>query len=227
MWNLMSLFRQIYDERTAIEFLQNRGIIPRNLRCTSGHEMKLTYTGRTRWRCFVKTCRQEKSVRSGNWLEGSKLPVTTIVHFIYCWANGHTSISFCDKELNMSQPTVDDYNNYLREVCVWKLEQSNKRIGGPNLHVEVDESLFTRRKYGVGRCLPQQWVFGGICRETNECFIVPVIDRSANTLIPIIKEKILPGSIILSDLWKAYKEGYTHYTVNHSYNQARGSRHLL
>jgi len=34
----------------------------------------------------------------------------------------------------------------------------------------------------AGRLLPQQLVFGGIPRETNECFIVSVPNRYENTL---------------------------------------------
>ena len=63
------------------------------------------------------------------------------------------------------------------------------------------------------------WVFGGIEQESKKCFFEIVEDRSAATLIPIIKRYVKPGSVILSDCWKAYsslKEGYTHLTVNHS-----------
>lgn len=53
-------------------------------------------------------------------------------------------------------------------------------------------------------------------------FIVPVPDRSQDTLINVIKEWILPGTIIMSDCWKAYKglknKNFQHYTVNHSLN---------
>ena len=64
--------------------------------------------------------------------------------------------------------------------------------------------------------------FRGIERETKNCFFQCVPDRTANTLIAIIKEHVLPGTTIFSDCWKAYsslnKEGFSHLTVNHSIN---------
>ena len=88
--------------------------------------------------------------------------------------------------------------------------------------VEIDESLFSRRKSNAGRQLPPQWVFGGICRETKQCFLFTVPDRSAATLLPLIQSHILPGTTILSDEWRAYSSitnlGYEHHTVNHTCN---------
>ena len=52
--------------------------------------------------------------------------------------------------------------------------------------------------------------------------MVPVEKRDRDTLLQIIKDRILPGSIIISDCWKAYscleEEGFRHLTVNHSVN---------
>ena len=90
------------------------------------------------------------------------------------------------------------------------------------MDVEIDESLFTRRKNHQGRVLPHQWVFGGYCRYTKECFVYPVEDRSAATLLPIIANSVIPGSNVPSDLGRTYNGvgaiGFQHFTVNHSLN---------
>ena len=86
--------------------------------------------------------------------------------------------------------------------------------------VEIDESKFGKRKYNRGRVVDGHWVFGGIERGTTKSFMVVVEDRSAATLIPIIQRYIRPGSVIISDEWRAYSTlsslGYTHQTVNSS-----------
>ena len=78
-----------------------------------------------------------------------------------------------------------------------------------------------RRKNNKGRLVPHQWCFGGIERGSNKCFIVAVEHRDAATLVPLVRQYILPGTTIMSDKWAAYNgiqdlpEGYQHLTVNH------------
>ena len=60
--------------------------------------------------------------------------------------------------------------------------------------------------------------------DTNNVFMVPVMNRTADTLLPVIQQFILPGTCIMSDMWHAYSglmnlpQGYLHLTVNHSVN---------
>jgi transposase-like protein len=79
-----------------------------------------------------------------------------------------------------------------------------------------------RRKYNVGRAVQQLWVFGAYEVTTKKGFLVNVPDRTKETLMAVIKARINPGSIVVSDLWAAYNtisyEGYENLTVNHKYN---------
>ena len=76
-------------------------------------------------------------------------------------------------------------------------------MGGPGRTVEIDESMFFRAKYNVGAALhrPQQWAFGMVERGTNNVMIIPVQDRSAATLLPLIQQYIAPGTTVMSDMW--------------------------
>ena len=127
------------------------------------------------------------------------------------------------KQLKTSHETVCDYKRYCRDVCLnIVMDKSDDKIGGPGTHVEIDESKFGKRKYNRGRIIEGQWVLGAICRETKEMFLVTVPSHDKETLIPIIKDRIKPGTTILSDCWKSYdcleKEDFLHLTVNHSLN---------
>ena len=171
------------------------------------------------WRCTY--CARKISIRRNSWFAGSHLTLQQIMKLTYLW------VWRCDQRFIMrechlgSNTTIVDWCNFAREVCVSVLETDSKPIGGPGTIVEIDESKFGRRKYHRGRRVDGVWVFGGIERgDRGNCFMVTVEDRSAATLIPIIKKYILPGSKIMSDCWKAYdcleNEGYIHGTVNHS-----------
>ena len=74
-------------------------------------------------------------------------------------------------------------------------------------------------KYEVVRLVSQQWIFEGYESETKRGFLVPVANRAATTLFPIIQQWNRPGSIVWSNMWAAYNIlpalAYVHDTVNH------------
>ncbi len=172
------------------------------------------------WRCNNRKCNKKVSKRKGSWFDGSHLSIDQIVKLTYLWVH-KCSEEFTMRECGIvGEHTIVDWYSFCREVCVEVLQGESVPIGGPGEIVEIDESKFGKRKYNRGRRVDGVWVFGGIDRRTRECFLVPVENRKAETLIPLIKKWIKPGTKIMSDCWKAYstleEEGYIHGTVNHS-----------
>ena len=86
--------------------------------------------------------------------------------------------------------------------------------------VEIDESLFVRRKYNRSRIGAEQWIFGGYDLVAKKGFLVIVPRRDAVTLLPLVQQWVLPGTMVYSDMWQAYNQlgalGYGHGTVNHT-----------
>lgn len=97
-------------------------------------------------------------------------------------------------------------------------------LGGEDEIVEIDESMFAKVKHYRGKDLrrKQLWVFGLKQRSNKQCLFFSVRARNAATLLKIIYDNCLPGTIIHSDLWRAYKhinkfdKNFRHRTVNHS-----------
>ena len=90
--------------------------------------------------------------------------------------------------------------------------------------MEIDESIIGRRKYNRGRIVRGKWLLGGIERGSNECFLAECENnhRDRHVLIPLIKRYVRPGTLIITDGWKAYlsfsNHGFIHEDVNHSRN---------
>ena len=87
--------------------------------------------------------------------------------------------------------------------------------------VEVDESYFGgvrkgRRGRGAGGKVP---VFG-LLKRGGKVYTAIIPDAKASTLIPIIREKVLPDSIVYTDSFRAYDvldvSEFHHRRVNHS-----------
>lgn len=221
------------DGRKLISKLQELGALPNEIACPHGHgPMNLVKDeGSFWWKCedyFEKPkekikrvrCRFKQSVRKDTFFHNSKLSISQICKFVNLWVD-NASLKLIGKQCDIGgSASLTDWASFSREVLFDSLVINKGKIGGPGKTVEIEESKFGKRKYNRGHRVEGQWVFGGIERETGQCFMVPVGRRDRNTLLPIIKEWILPGTTIMSDCWKAYDclkdEGYQHLKVNHS-----------
>ena len=244
-FNLFRLTKCTESEEAIFSFCQNIGLFPNEITCPNcGTKLEKLYkfknrnTNTFRYQCNKRCCRRKGiknsvTLRANTWFNEARLSMRKSLFMTYSFVHQlsykdtirETTID-TDLEgnfLTTSTETVCDYKRYCCDICFNIVsELSCGQIGGHGLTVEIDESKFGKTKYHKGRTIRGQWIFGGICRETREFFLVPVEKRDSATLIPIILEKVKPGSTIISDCWKSYNVltelDFTHLTVNHKYN---------
>ena len=98
---------------------------------------------------------------------------------------------------------------------------------------ELDESYFGARRIRgkKGRGAAGKTPVFGVLKRDGKVYVEIVKNCSRDSLMPIIQGKILEGSTIYTDGWKAYDSlilnGYNHYRIFHHSNEfARGKNHV-
>ena len=98
---------------------------------------------------------------------------------------------------------------------------------------ECDESYFGphRIRGKRGRGASGKVTVFGLLKRNGQVYVQIIPNCSRKAILPIIQGKILEGSTIHTDGWKAYDglilNGYDHYRVFHSHDEfARGKCHI-
>src|SRR5439155_2962230 len=87
--------------------------------------------------------------------------------------------------------------------------------------VEIDESYFGGRRKGKrGRGAAGKVAVFGLLKRGGKVYAQVIADCKRSTLLPIIKRKVRPESVVYSDTFASYDtlsvEGYEHVRINHS-----------
>ena len=129
----------------------------------------------------------------------------------------------------IARDTWDRYKTIMENVVfntLRRARQNNEmKLGGPGVIVEVDECHLHKRKYDRGQPLATGalWVVGLIERDATgqrKSVFLSTRRRSADVLVPFIRENVARGSILISDEWKGYtdelEDHYERLKINHS-----------
>ena len=121
------------------------------------------------------------------------------------------------------------YFQRLREIIAYNIElEYADYFDG---EIEVDESYFGgHRKGNRGRGAAGKVPVFGLLKRGGRVFTKVIPDASSATLLPIIKDKIVPDSIVYSDCWTGYNvldiSEFKHFRINHSKLFADKKNHI-
>jgi hypothetical protein len=215
-FTLRELLAELRSSEEGAELGAKLGLLPNFRRCDRcTEEMRVTRPRGKEpfWRC--PNCRARSSVRSvdgggGTFFSGAKVGVGLALELGYWWSLNVKIATVIEQTGVVRSETVTDWNSYWRELC-GNYSHRQPPIGGraadgSRIIVELDETVFVRRKYHRGRVLRNSfWIFGGVERgNSSRFFYVRVAQRSATVLLPLIRKFVAPGSRVMTDGWAAY-----------------------
>ena len=113
--------------------------------------------------------------------------------------------------VGVNTKTAVYYYHRLREVVYDNSDNASQLEG----EIEVDESYFGGRRKGKrGRGAAGKVPVFGLLKPA----MIP--DAKTKTLMPIIRQKVKPDSIVYTDCWRGYNaldvSEFKHYRINHS-----------
>lgn len=226
--NLGRLTPMVQDLKGQLKFLQETKILPTSQTCQDCNNVITKHSNRGYFVFYqCGKCKKRISVRRGTVLANAKISFRRFILLAYAfcqfnWTYQQTQQEACvtsDEEdcdkscsTHLSSKSIDKYHRLFREIVsdyMFESLKSVNKIGGPGLTVEIDESQFGKRKYNRGTIIGRRfaWILGGICRETEEMFLIqcPGNKRDKITLETLILDHVEQGTRIYTDGWASYK----------------------
>jgi hypothetical protein len=218
---ILSLFPLFNDEGAMLDFLMTKNCFDIPSSCEACGSTLSLRRDQQIWRCTKHTCRKQVSLRKGSFFSRNRLSLSKTLILGYAWLLKMPQTSIIPFA-QCSPNTAAAYSKFFRQLVADSLDFEDFVIGGEGVTIEVDECKLGKRKHNRGHHVEGVWVLGGVERtEERRVFLLPVPDRTAETLMDVLARHILPGTIVLTDLWRGYLAmsevlGVEHRTVNHS-----------
>ena len=129
--------------------------------------------------------------------------------------------------VGVNKTTAAYYFHRLRELIYRAVADATPFAG----EIEVDESYFGGHRKGKrGRGAAGKVPVFGLLKRGGKVYAVVIADAKATTLLPILKQRIVPDSIVYSDALPSYNaldvSGFRHLRINHSRLFADGKNHI-
>lgn len=171
----VSNFRYVIARVGLKQFLLMSNIMPQRIQCiycgaNSAIINKHNRQNKLFYRCGSSTCRRRSSLAGNIFFHTVQIPINKYLEIIIIWFLRYPP-NVIVRESKLSRNTVYKCLKHIRNLISAYMHETSVPIGGPGRTVEIDESVFGKRKYNRGRVTNTKWVVGGICRETKTCFL--------------------------------------------------------
>ncbi|KAG0437887.1 hypothetical protein DMUE_3425 [Dictyocoela muelleri] len=105
----------------------------------------------------------------------------------YCFQRNNLSHEYVMNNCGISEERYVTLLSLFRRKVNKYIENNPVMIGGAFKEIQIDESHWAKRKYGLRRLGEAVWIFEMIEAKSNVCYLENVKFRNAVTLVPIIQ----------------------------------------
>jgi transposase-like protein len=211
----MDFEKDFPDEDACMEWLRNflypDGIVCRKCGKVTKHHRD---NGRPSYSCDV--CGHHEHPMAGTIFEDTRTPLRVWFHVIYLMASTRCGISAkqVERETGVTYKTAWRMCHEIRTM----LQEDDEPMDG---HVEADETYVGGKRRGMGRgYVGNKVTVFGIVERQGRVRAVNTVDASRQSLLPIIREGVLPSATIYTDEAQVYTglhaHGYVHHRIHHA-----------
>ncbi|CAL4169371.1 unnamed protein product, partial [Meganyctiphanes norvegica] len=200
------------DSYKVLQWFKEKNLIKSELKCDSCcHLMRWTKNAKTKdgydWKCRNNDCmryKSGKSIRQGSFFAKSRISLPKWFDIMYLWSK-HVGAKSTSEQVSITCATIVDCYSFFREVCEVYFKTNPIQLGGPGIIIEIDVFCLSEKSKHK---LPDVWV---LCIVDNNCspsvgYMEIVEPKDFTDHFPIIHKVVRPGSIMHTEVWRAYRK---------------------
>ena len=203
---------------------------PQGFACSRCHSDRSWKTKRSLLVCTE--CGHQTSITAGTIFQGTRKPLRLWFHVMWWMMSQKTGASAKNLQHTMGFRRYETAWTWLHKLRCAMIRPGRDRLKGT---VEVDETFIggTEENVKGRKTITKSLVVIAVEVEEKKLGrirfrVIP--DASGDSLIPFIKENIIPDSIVITDGWLGYaplkKENYEHVVLNISQSEEKASELL-
>ncbi|KAG0438534.1 hypothetical protein DMUE_3027 [Dictyocoela muelleri] len=199
----------ISENKRILELFQSIGSIQYSKKCENCKkqmEIKKCSKYNIKMACRCSKCKRYTNLMADCELRNSKIDHFIFLRFAFYFNNrNHFTVDYIMKNCKIGEDMYKTLLFLFRTKIGRYVEENKRMLGGVLKEVQIDESFWTRRKYGVGRLGEAVWIWDAVEKKNGILFFTTWQNRNVDTLLPLIHQNIKQRSYFVSDKWPAYK----------------------